>query len=319
MSCAPMTPAGRPEGARPGFTLAELLVVLVLVGIVAGGIMSVVVKQQRFYRDAGDLIETRGQLRQAVSILPIELRAVYPRGSDIYQWSDSSIEFRSTVGSSVLCLEPALNSIILPPVSLEKGHTLSAWMQAPQVDDSVLIYDDGIDVGNADDSWIAYGISAVATAAGLCPVSSGLTTANDLLEPAYQLTLGAPLAATTRTGSAIRLFRRTRFALYRASDSRWYLGANDCMEGRTPACATIQPVSGPYQPYAAPGGQSGIRFTYFDSTGTELDPATSDRRLVARIDIIVRGETRAELGTPGLGEGRRTDSVSFVVGLRNRN
>ena len=49
---------------RSGFTLIELLIVLVLLGVVGGSLMSMVAKQQQFYRGTYDLIELRSARRQ---------------------------------------------------------------------------------------------------------------------------------------------------------------------------------------------------------------------------------------------------------------
>ncbi|MGH7664107.1 MAG: type II secretion system protein [Gemmatimonadaceae bacterium] len=307
---------------RRGFTLAELLVVTVLAAIVVGGIMSLVVRQQRFYRDSAEAMSVRGQLREAAAILPIELRSIDPRDADIYAWSDSSIEFRSAVGVSAVCVERAANEIVLVPLSLVRGNTLSSWIETPQSGDSILVLDDGGDMGSADDRWRAYGIAAVAGEPAGCPLSSGFTTIADAQQPALRLTLTRSLAPGIGTGSAVRIFRRTHYSLYRSGDSRWYMGAFDCMEGggRSIPCATIQPVSGPFRPYAAGrAGGSGLRFVYFDTAGVELDPASADAGRIARIDVTIRAEARTAANRgAGAGPGRG-DSVAFAIALRNRS
>ena len=55
---------------RKGFTLVELVMVAVLAVLVLGGMMNVLVRQQRFYRGTADLLEARSQTRQAAGILP---------------------------------------------------------------------------------------------------------------------------------------------------------------------------------------------------------------------------------------------------------
>ena len=48
---------------RPGFTMVELSITLVLVSLVVGGLMSVLLDQQRFYSGASDIIDTRASVR----------------------------------------------------------------------------------------------------------------------------------------------------------------------------------------------------------------------------------------------------------------
>lgn len=304
---------------REGFTLAEMIVALVLFALVGGALMAVIARQQRYYRSASELIETRSQIRQAISILPTELRGIYPRGGDVYAWSDSAIEIRANIGSAVLCVRTNSTTIILVPATLASGDRLAAWLTQPQVNDSLLVYDDGSEVGNADDVWRAHRVSAIVSLPGGCPTTTGLTAVADAAAPALQLTISPALTQTVLPGVPIRFFRRTRYRLYRASDNRWYLGAFDCIEGRAPQCATTQPVSGPYRRYSTAAGASGLSFLYFDQAGAVLTPGVSNPADIARIDVVARGETRAQgslTGNPARAPMR--DSLRFVVGLRNR-
>jgi hypothetical protein len=78
-----------------------------------------------------------------------------------------------------------------------------------------------------------------------------------------------------------------RYALYRSSDGLWYLGFSDCRPiVRSPPCTALQPVSGPYEPFAPDGARraSGLTFTYRDRGGS----ATDDPARVATIEISFR-------------------------------
>jgi prepilin-type N-terminal cleavage/methylation domain-containing protein len=300
---------------RAGFTLTELIVAMVLFAIVMGAATQVIVRQQRFYRGAGELLDMRSHLRQGVSIVAADLRTVYPADGDVYEWTRSKIGLRSITGSSLICLRPTTTTVVLPPATLVQNNTLTTWMTMPVVGDSVMIYDEGIEVGNDDDLWRRYQITAVATVNGAnaCLPATGYTVAADL-KPSIRLTLSAALPATVIPGAPIRVFRRVDYAIYQASDTFWYLGASDCLSGRTPVCSALQPVAGPYRPLSA-STSSGLVFTYFNATGVQLDPLTASVATIARIDMIVRGETTA----PSSGTGLQRDSVSFSVGLRNRS
>ena len=88
---------------RRGLSLVEIMVALTLLGIVSGVIMRVVMRQQRFYQGVNQIVVQRSQLRQATSVLPIDLRALSSVGNDIALATDSSIWFNMTVGTGVVC------------------------------------------------------------------------------------------------------------------------------------------------------------------------------------------------------------------------
>ena len=69
MLSANPTPVG-----RAGFTLVELVITLVLVSFVAGAIVKLLLRQQRFYNSTTELIQTRQQIRQAAAMLPSDTR-----------------------------------------------------------------------------------------------------------------------------------------------------------------------------------------------------------------------------------------------------
>ena len=305
---------------RSGFTLAELLISIVLFGMVMGVVMRVIVRQQRFHRGANEVVAMRSQLRQATYALPVDLRAISPVGGDITTWSGSSIGFRAFTGTSILCMKPSASVVVLPPLTLTKTNTLTAWLTQPQVGDSLLILDENMLIGTADDVWRAHEVTAVLGVTGMtaCPTTSGFTLPGDGGRPSWQLTIAPNLSTTIIKGAPIRIFRQVTYELYEAADGKWYLGASDCLPGRTPVCSDPSPVGGPYRAYDDDPDQSGLSLTYFDAAETELDPTTADPADVVRIEIVVRGETNTPFNTDHA-TGTYRDSLSFVIGLRNRD
>jgi prepilin-type N-terminal cleavage/methylation domain-containing protein len=303
------------NGRRGGFTLTELIIAMVLFAIVMGAATQAIVRQQRFYRGAGELIDMRTNLRQGVSLVAADLRTVYPADGDIYEWTRSKIGFRSITGSSLVCLKPTATTIVAPPLTLVQNNTLTTWLTMPVVGDSVMIYDENTEIGNADDVWRRYQLTGVSTVNGAnaCLPVSGYTVVADL-KPSPRFTLSAPLSPTIVTGAPMRFYRRVDYGIYQAADSLWYLGASDCLPGRNPVCSSLQPMAGPYRPLAG-ATTSGLVLSYFDAAGVELDPAIAPVASVARIGMLVRGETLAPYGSANY----QQDSVAFTVGLRNRN
>ncbi|HVH68542.1 MAG TPA: type II secretion system protein [Gemmatimonadales bacterium] len=315
------------RGGRAGLTLVELMIVVVLLGIVGAGIVSVMLRQQKFVRGTTDLIATRQQIREIAAVLPADLRGISSVGGDIYTMSDSAIEFRSTFGGSVVCVtNVAATWVSTPPITLVRGSTFTSWSGVPQTNDSVLIYDNGATTKAADDSWQRYALAAVAVQNGsatYCPTTSGLVQAADItpLNKMYQFLLTpAPLSATISVGAAIRFFRRVHYRLYQAADGNWYLGYFMCRNGQSPVCNAVQPIGGPFNAYASPAaGTSGVQFSYFDSTGTALDPTVAaNRAAVARIRLVVRGTGQSLGSLSGMGFQTFKDSLMVDVGLRNR-
>ncbi|MGI9076559.1 MAG: prepilin-type N-terminal cleavage/methylation domain-containing protein [Gemmatimonadaceae bacterium] len=310
---------GTTRFTRNGFTLIEIMVSLTLLGLVVGGLLTTVINQQRFYTSAADIIEMRDNLRQAGDLLPMELRGVAPAASgEITAMLDTAIEFRAPTGASVLCtVNGARTTITIPPVALAVRSGLTAWMSAPISGDSLFILDPN---GALPDTYRAHAITANPST-GSCPQSPvGFTKSAAEAAAGVQLTISPALSATIPIGVPIRLVRRVRYSLYRSTaDEKWYLGYRDFVGSRTPQWTSIQPVSGPFLPYAA-GGAGGLRFIYRDSIGTALT-SLADANRVRRVDMTVRAQSRTPVRTSGLSgstNGYYSDSVNVTIALRNR-
>lgn len=301
-----------------GFTLIELLVSIVLMSLVAGATVKLLLRQQRFYNSTSDLIQTRQQIRQAAAMLPADLRGISSVGGDISVMSDSALEFRSVFGSSVVCSNN-LGKLSTVPRVLAKGSVMTSWSGLPVMGDSLAVYNDSSTFAVTDDAWTRHQITAVTAVTGNvangCPSASGLTQAGDLTanNPSYQLTLSPAASSKVLVGAAIRFYRRVRYRIFQDTDGQWYLGYYNCITGRSPVCNTTQAIAGPFQPYAA-NTTSGLQFVYYDSTGA----VTAVPAQVARISLVVRGQSAGMLNLSGEGGSTFRDSLRIEVGLRNR-
>jgi prepilin-type N-terminal cleavage/methylation domain-containing protein len=305
-------------GQRQGMTLLELLISLVLVGLMGGLIIGFLLKQERFYAGANEIVLTRTQVRQA-SLMENDLRAISAPAGDIYAMTDTSIEFRSTFGSAYICSSDRTNSrIAVPPLTLASKSVLTNWTQQPAVNDSLALYVDSTSASAKDDSWsyhrISNGSVVISDASPGCQSSSKLMKTTDVTSqnPSYAFTLSPTQSATVSTGAAVRFFKRVHYSLYKASDNQWYLGYFDCRTSRTPVCNAIAPIAGPLRPYVAPD-QAGLRFTYYDSTGA----VTTNRLAVSRISILFQGEGSKTIQLAGGSPVTFRDSLRVEVGLRN--
>src|SRR5256886_14174259 len=129
------------RSGRAGFTLVELLIAMGLMSLVGGAIVSLLLRQQRFYNSTTELIQTRQQVRQAAAMLPSDLRGISSAGGDISVMTDSALEFRSVFGSSVVCSNTA-GSLSTVPRILAKGSIMTSWSRQPAVGDSLAVYND---------------------------------------------------------------------------------------------------------------------------------------------------------------------------------
>ena len=312
----------RRQRRRLGMTLLELLISLIMVGLVGGLVVGFLLKQQRFYAGANEILQTRTQVRQAASMMPSDLRSISSSGGDIYAMTDTSIDFRSTFGSSYICKSDGKNlQIAIPPVNLAKGSMLTTWTQTPVANDSFALYVDSTSTAARDDSWSMHRITLVTLvltdASPGCQSSTLLMKSTDVsgTNPSYLFTLSPAQSKTVNVGAAVRFFKKVHYSFYRnATDGLWYLGYYDCRTSRTPVCNPIQPIAGPFRPYnATQPAASGVRFTYFDSTGA----VTTNRLAVSRISVLLQGEGIRDIQLAGGAAVPFRDSLRIEVGLRN--
>jgi prepilin-type N-terminal cleavage/methylation domain-containing protein len=342
----PVAPPSR-RGARRGFTLAELVVALMLFSMLAGGILTVVMRQQRFYRSAADIIKVKSQLREGTAVLPLDLRGISTSdtlsnsggtalNADIYSRSDYALEFRRTFGGSLICrLRTVLpyDTITIYPKSTGRVAAITSWAATPEAGDSLLVLDDYTMVGHGDDRWVAYEVKAVTPVTGGkgCPwktpaTNSGPSTtpadstsllyASDTTRTSYKITLDRNISQTVIIGAPVRFFRRARYEIFQAGDNQFYLGYSDCLRTYANTCSDVTPVAGPYSAYTGVTSENGLVFAYYDSLGNAL-ASTDPSRKVARVDVIMRSNLDNASKT-GTGTSSYRDSTVFSIGVRNR-
>jgi type II secretory pathway pseudopilin PulG len=300
---------------RRGLALVELAVVLALLGLIGTMIGSTLVRQQRFYRGATELLAAREEVRDAMELLSTDIRGLSPADT-VRLMADSAIEFFASIGSSVICQTTGAE-VGLPAVR-PSANTLSAFLSQPDTGDIALFYDGS---GDGSNSWEVHRIVGLTsrTLAASCPASSGFSEQSDVDagHKGFLLSLTTPPSPAAGRGAPVRFIRRGRYSFYRASDGKWYLGYRRCNALGASACGAIQPLSGPYRPYTSNRWTTGFLLEYFDSAGLRLD-ATSDPLSLARIDITARSESPQRIVV----EGRETsysDSAKISVALRNRS
>ena len=293
---------------RRGFTLAELLVGLALLGIIGTVVSRLMLDQQRFFFRTNEQLGVRRELRSAATLLPADLRSISSVGGDLLTFSSTQVTFRMTFGSAVVCAKPDSLTLDLPPKNAVRT-TLTTWITIPRVGDTVFVYNT-TDAGA--ESWTAHRLTSVTNSTGLCAGSAFLDNSLDAGKDRWRLTVTPGLPDLVAAGSVVRFTRPTRYALTQQASGRWYL---DRTELRDDAWTAATVVAGPFSAGDS-SGTGGIGFTMFDSTGAAI-ATTGNTRAVSRIDIMLRG-AGADASGAVAGTSSSKDSLRLRVALRNR-
>src|SRR5262249_4542524 len=104
----------RIPAARAGLTLVELMAAVAVAGIVLAVLAVIALRQQRIFLALAADAALTGQLRDAASVLPMDLRGAAVRSGDLREATDTSIEVRETLASAVVC-DTVGAAVVLPP------------------------------------------------------------------------------------------------------------------------------------------------------------------------------------------------------------
>lgn len=275
--------------SRRGFTLAETLVALVLVGAIGAVLFSVLTSGQRLSRGQAERATLQSNVRTGAVLVQAELRelAAGPgTTTDISAMAPDSITYRAMRGLGFLC-EVSTTQVKLASAT-RTGYRLPA-----SGGDTLLVFVETDPNTATDDQWVVAPVSSVGT--GTCP--------NGAAAVVIGTTLTSAQVAGIVVGSPARYFETMTLRSYTSNGQLW-LG----LQARS-AGATIQPVVGPL-------ATGGFQLAFLDSTGT----ATTNAARVRRIQVTLRGQTSRVI-SGGAGNQVATqvgrDSVTTQVALRN--
>lgn len=309
------TPSSGPVPS--GFTLAETVVALVLVGVVLGAVIRALDRQARFHAGIVQLLRARQQLSASHDVLGAELRSL-ASPADVEQITDTSLVYRTSVGGGVVCRITGAD-LDLVPERLASGALLAQMRTPPQPGDTIWLADEGAGSGAADDRWHPAVLGAAARLRDGCLGTPLLDSVADRGLAGWRLSLagGFPLPNGVTPGATARITRRARFALYPSSAGDWNLGWSD-WSAALGRWNVIQPVSGPFTPFNRTAPQrSGVAFAASDSSGsTYLLPAPSPA--LGGISVTTRSQTDRVVRADGMRRGRLVDSVRSLITPRNR-
>jgi prepilin-type N-terminal cleavage/methylation domain-containing protein len=294
-----------PVLARRGFTLIELMIALVLLGIVSAAVYKILVNSQRVYLAQTQTIDLQGNIRAAAAILPAEFRELDAADGDIKAMTATSLRIRAMRQLAFVCSDPALGGGIGQIVLTVRATPIYGTRQTFKQGDSILVFWEGNPTTRTDDQWLPAQLQK-APDAGFCADSNVAT------HPAFLLTLqpqwindpNVNRAGAITRGAPVRGFDKIAYELYQSpTDNNWYLGQRNPAQG-----GTIQPMIGPLI------GPNGVTFSYYDSVGV----VTADSSKVSQIGFVLRARTASPIRSAGTGvQDYKVDSVVSWVALRN--
>jgi prepilin-type N-terminal cleavage/methylation domain-containing protein len=278
---------------RRGFTLVELITAMVLFAVVSVALYELLVNSQRVYREQTERLSADMSARDAIAVLPGEVRELSATDGDIVALSTTALTYKAMQGLYVQCDTPSAG----PAILLERSSFFGLRpLDATQ--DSLLLFAEGDPATRADDAWIH--ADAVGVSPATCPGGGA----------GMRVTVGgvAPgaLARVRAPGAPVRSFRVAQVMLYQDGAGDAWLGGRQFQKAAG-TWATTQPIVGPLSP-------SGLALTYFDSAGA---PTTAVRR-VARIGIAVVGRSPGRVrGAGGAASTYLLQDLMTQVTLRN--
>jgi prepilin-type N-terminal cleavage/methylation domain-containing protein len=269
--------------ARRGFTLVELLIVMVILGVVGAAIVRTLTTATRVSDAQSQRSAMQGNLRAGAGLIPTELREINidASGSDLIAISKDSVRYLAMRRLGLACNVSA--------TSVTVRNTNSFGIPAFNPGDNVLLFIEKQDTSVTDDAWAAYQVKTVASGLCLDGKAGTLLTMNGTPNiPTVDVKLDAPL----RTYEAMTL------KVYDSGGRKW-LGVNANNAG-------LQPVLGPL-------AAADSTFTFRDANGSVTTTPSS----VRVIEAMLHGETEGKVSSGYATRQFKQDSLRIRVRLRN--
>jgi len=280
---------------RKGYTLIELMIGLVLLGIVSGAIYKLLVTSQRVTRAQGEHVDLQTNMRGAAMVVPTELREMNTvvggtaDQNDVLVAGGTSIRYRAMRGVGFVCQTPTIGEVRIA------AGTWTGLRNPVAVRDNGYVFLDQNPDKASDDIWQPVTITAVNLAS-----TCGAT-------PAYALTVFPTVAALTAVpvNTPVRLYEVMEMSMY-ANSGQWWLGARS-VSGLELA---PQPLVGPLDPT----GNAGLNLSYRDAGNAVTADLTSIKSIRVGLQGLSSYNVASGTGST-LGQLQETDSTQVV--LRN--
>ena len=281
------------KAARRGFTLIELLVAMVIFGLVAGGVMQVIIASQRSSTDQAQRIDMQQNIRAANAILPAEIRTLNAVDGDIKAMGANTITMRAMRQFAIICTAPVTGGALVGLTIVVRSPLYSS--QRPfAIGDSLWVWYEG-DVGSrSDDGWMPAAVTVIPVAQNCADGTAGMKLVVTLAIVAPKLNKANVIPA----GSPVWGFETVTYATGAGSDGRFYLNLT--------SPAGTAPVLGPLP------DANGVSFTYYDVNGN----VTAVPAAVAQIGLAIRSQSVNRIHK-GSTTAYAVDSLRTRITLRN--
>lgn len=287
------------RSSQGGFTLVELLIVVVLVGAVGGALFGVLNSNQQVYRAQTERAAMNDNTRSVIGILPGELReldASDTLASDIVAMSADGVTYKAMRGLHFLCAAP-IDGGTTGTITLwaDRAFGLRPRLEAGR--DSVMIFAEADSSRRGDNFWIHANVGWPPVTGVACPGGApSVTVQLDNVRPSGGL-------GDVTAGAPVRNFEMVRISTYTDVQGDQWLGGS--RYDKSSGWSDTEPLLGPL-------AASGLQLAYFDSTGA----VTTNASNVALIELVVIGQTAQPVRATG-GIRRAVDTLVTSVALRN--
>jgi prepilin-type N-terminal cleavage/methylation domain-containing protein len=230
-----------------GFTLPEIMVVIMLGSVIVAALYQTLIYQQRLYTQERSATYRHDALRLANAILSADLREASAPEGDFVATEPDSVSLRSPVGFGIVCaVDSGGSKLALFGLQGRMGSL---------VGDSLAIYH--------PDGWLVRVRQAGTEEASSlnCPYSGGPET--ELVIRVSGSLTGVP------AGAPVRAFHRYTYSL-EENRNKWWLARTDG--------AQTEILVGPFT-----GDGTGLSFAYFDAAGH----STTSPAAVARLELTL--------------------------------
>jgi prepilin-type N-terminal cleavage/methylation domain-containing protein len=281
-----------PRNTRLGFTLIELLVAMVIFGLIAGGIVQLIIVSGRAASDQGQRIDMQQNIRAANAILPAEIRALDAADGDIRAMGANSLSIRANRQLGIICTAPVTGAALAGLIIVLRSPLYSS-QRAFVVGDSAWVWYEGNAAIRTDDGWLPALVTAVG--AQNCPDGTAgikLTVTLAIVAPKLNQ------ASVIPVGAPVWGFETVTYATGQAADGRYYLNLTNSNG--------TQPLIGPLP------DANGVAFTYYDVNGAVTGVTTA----VRQVGLAVR-EQSANRIRKGTSTNYAVDSLLTRITLRN--
>ncbi len=297
-----MNARSRRSNARPhnGGALLELLVAIPILALLATIAVALLLNAQRAAQRTDQTLAVSHELRHASAVLAAAFRSLTPH--DLIAWSDTSIEFESTIATGIACNgRGARDRVELIAASSADAARAHEGMPI-QPNDRVTAYTATLDSTLAPTRLI--GTVRTAFASSTCAGSPLIDSSPDPAARTLTLRLVDTLPRALVAGSPVRITRVIRYALYRSGTAH-FLGRR---ERNALGWDVTQPVAGPLLSASARGLQIVVR----SATGV---PLLSGDTTAALLHVELRAAARI---TPRAASAptTRVDSTILELALR---